>query len=243
MPTSNQHYKTTDCIVAFIDVLGSSDMIMKNAQESLEIVHSAYSESVDLFKKLFGNNRKIPSVKIFSDNINVAVPQKKGSEQAAFTAVAIMSAIIQVQFLKHSLLTRGAICSGSYFADDMMVWGTALVNAYKLENSIAIYPRVIIDPELVGKLGLTHPDSSLRVKEWVLQDEDRLFMVNCFHKALKERELFIVSLFDLVDEKITENHDNIKVCQKWLWFSNCLQKRLTALSEEQKGESNENNER
>ena len=243
MQTSDLHYKTTDCIVAFIDVLGSSDMIMKNAQESLEIVHSAYSESVDLFKKIFGDNGKLPSIKIFSDNIVVAVPRKNNSIQTAFTAVAIMSAIIQVQFLKYSLLTRGAICSGSYFADDMMVWGTALVNAYKMENSVAIYPRVIIDPELVGELGLTNSDSSLRVKEWVIQDEDRLFMLNCFHKALKERELFIVGLFDIVEEKIAENLDNVKVCQKWLWFSNYLQKRLTALSEEQKGESNENNER
>ena len=232
MGISDNHYKITDCIVAFIDVLGSSDMIMKNAQESLEIVHSAYTESIDLFKKIFGDNGKIPSVRIFSDNIVVAAPRKNNSIQTAFTAVAIMSAIIQVQFLKHELLTRGAICSGSYFADDMMVWGTALVNAYKLENSIAIYPRVIIDPELVGELGLTHPDSALRAKEWVLQDEDRLFMVNCFHKALKERELFIVSLFDLVEEKIAENHDKIKVCQKWLWFSNYLQKRLTELSED-----------
>lgn len=242
MQTSD-HHKTTDCIVAFIDVLGSSEMIMKNAQESLEIVHNAYTESIDLFKRIFGDNGKIPSVKIFSDNIVVAVPRENNLIQTAFTAVAIMSAIIQVQFLKHSLLTRGAICSGSYFSDDLMVWGTALVKAYKLENSIAIYPRVIVDPKLVSELELTQPDSSLRVKEWVIQDEDRLFMVNCFHKALKERELFIVSLFDLVEEKIVETHDNIKVCQKWLWFSSFIQKRLETISEEQKGESNESNER
>ena len=143
-----------------------------------------------------------------------------------------MCAIIQVQFLNHELLTRGAICSGSYFADDMMVWGTALVNAYKLEESIAIYPRVIIDPELVGELRLTQPDSQLRAKEWVVQDEDRLFMINYFHKILKERELFILSLMTVSEQKIIDNTKNIKACQKWLWFSNYLQKRLTAFSEE-----------
>ena len=223
---------TTECIVAFIDILGSSKMIMEDAQKSLEIVHSAYTESIDLFKIIFNKNKGIPSVKIFSDNIVIAVPRKNNSFESAFTAVAIMSAIIQVQFLNHELLTRGAICSGSYFADDMMVWGTALVNAYKLEESIAIYPRVIIDPELVGELRLTQPDSQLRAKEWVVQDEDRLFIINYFHKTLKERELFILSLMTVAEQKLIDNTKNIKACQKWLWFSNYLQKRLTAFSEE-----------
>ena len=220
---------TTECIVAFIDVLGSSAMIMEDAQKSLKIVHSAYTESIDLFKEIFKNGR-IPSVKIFSDNIVIAVPRKNNSLESAFTAIAIMSAIIQVQFLKHELLTRGAICSGSYFADGMMVWGTALVNAYKLEESIAIYPRVIIDPALVGELGLTLPDSPLRAKEWVIQDEDRLYMINYFHKALKERELFILSLMSVAEQKIIDNMKDLKACQKWLWFSKYLQKRLTTLS-------------
>ena len=226
--------RTTECIVAFIDILGSSKMIMEDAQKSLEIVHSAYTESIDLFKKLFNKNGKIPSVKIFSDNIVIAVPRKNNSLEAAFTAAAIMSAIIQVQFLKHELLSRGAICSGSYFADDMMVWGTALVKAYKLEKSIAVYPRVIIDPELVGELKLALPDSLLRAKEWVIQDEDRLFMINYFHKALKERELFILGLMPVAEQKIIDimKDKDIKACQKWLWFSNYIVKRLTTLSEE-----------
>lgn len=221
--------RTTECIVAFIDILGSSAMIMEDAEKSLEIVHSAYTESTELFKKIFKNG-KIPSVKIFSDNIVIAVPRKNNSLESAFTAVAIMSAIIQVQFLNHELLTRGAICSGSYFADGMMVWGTALVNAYKLEESIAIYPRVIIDPALVGELGLTIPDSPLRAKEWVTQDEDQLFMINYFHKALKERELYILSLMSVAEQKIN-NMKDLKACQKWLWFIYHLQKRLTTLSE------------
>lgn len=227
---------TTECIVAFIDILGSSKMIMEDAQKSLEIVHSAYTESIDLFKKIFNKNGRIPSVKIFSDNIVIAVPRKNNPLELAFTAVAMMSAIIQVQFLKHELLTRGAICSGSYFADGMMVWGTALVNAYRLEKSIAIYPRVIIDPELAGELKLALHDSPLRAKEWVIQDEDQLFMINYFHKALKERELFILSLMSVAEQKIIDNIEDIKAYHKWLWFSNYIVKRLTTLSEEQRGE-------
>ena len=71
----------------------------------------------------------------------------------------MISAIIQVQFLKHGLLTRGGIASGSYFVDDMMVWGTALVKAHSLENSIAVYPRIVVDPELIGDLDLANPNS------------------------------------------------------------------------------------
>jgi len=47
---------------------------------------------------------------------------------------------------------RGGISTGSYFADDNMIFSKGLVNAYQLESKKAIYPRVIIDKNIVVRI-------------------------------------------------------------------------------------------
>ena len=235
-------YKTTKSIVAFIDVLGSSEAIKNDADKSLQMMHDAYAESVSSFQSLFdGNKRMTPSVKIFSDNIVISVSREGESGHGAFCAIAMISAIIQVQFLKHGLLTRGGIASGSYFADDMMVWGTALVKAHGLENSVAVYPRIVVVPELIGELDLANPNCPFtKTKEWIEQDVDGLFMVDYLNKYLQNKEILIISRLNFADSKIAEYHNNIKVCQKWLWFSNYIKEKLTFEDEHKDNEGGEN---
>lgn len=142
----------------------------------------------------------------------------------------MISAIIQVQFLKHGLLTRGGIASGSYFVDDMMVWGTALIKAHGLESSIAVYPRIVVDPELSGNLDLANPNSKfMKTQEWIEQDTDGIFMIDYLNKYLQNKEILILPLMSLADSKIVKygNTNNIKVCQKWLWFLNYIKEKIT----------------
>ena len=223
-------YKTTTSIVAFIDILGSSEAIKNDADSSLQMMHDAYVEAVSIFQSLFEGNKRIqPSVKIFSDKIVVSVPRNGESGHGAFCAIAMISAIIQVQFLKHGLLTRGGVASGSFFADNMMVWGMALVKAHNLENSIAVYPRIVIDPELISDLDLANPNSEFnKTQEWIEQGDDGIFMIDYLNKYLQNKEVFMLSLMRLADSKIAEycNTNNIKACQKWLWFLNRIKEKL-----------------
>ena len=229
-------YKTTKSIVAFIDVLGSSEAIMKDADKSLQMMHDAYSESIALYQSLFDEGKRIkPCAKIFSDNIVVSVSREGESGHSAFCAIAMISAIIQVQFLKHGFLTRGGIASGSFFVDDMMVWGTALVKSHNLENDLAIYPRIIIDPELIGDLKLADPNCIfVRCKEWIEQDTDSFFMINYLNKYLLNKEIFIIKLIDLAEDNIVKYNaeGKMKACQKWLWFSNYIKEKLIAEDEQ-----------
>lgn len=235
-------YETKECIVAFIDILGSSNAILSDAQKSLNTVHNAYDESVKIYKKLFYKKNILPSVKIFSDNIVIAVPYSKDKGLDAFLAVAIMSAIVQVQFLNHRWLTRGGISYGSYFADEIMVWGAALVKAYTLENSIAIYPRIIIDPDLVGEIGLTNPNLKNKYKTWIRQDEDHLFFINFLNDCLKDLLLYILRQMSETEYQVANNINNLKASQKWLWLSRYLEKRLLDIPESDGENDNAKNE-
>ena len=235
-------YETKDCIVAFIDILGSSNAIMKDAQKSLNTVHIAYDEAKSIYRNLFDEKKFFPSVKIFSDNIVIAVPYSKDKGLDAFLAVAIMSAIVQVQFLNHRWLTRGGISYGSYFVDEIMVWGTALVNAYYLENSIAIYPRIIIDPDLVGEIGLANPNLKNKYKTWIRQDEDRLFFINFLNDCLKDLLSYVLIQMSETENQIIDNIGNLKANQKWLWLNRYLEKRLLDIPKSNGESDDEENE-
>lgn len=86
------------------DVLGSKEAIKKDEEKSLKVMRDSYTEAINLFDYLFEDKQIKPKVKIFSDNIVVAVPSLRESGHGAFCAVIMLSAIIQVQFLKHGLL-------------------------------------------------------------------------------------------------------------------------------------------
>jgi len=230
-------YITQDSIVAFIDILGSSAAITEDANESLNVVHQAYKNSIDFFDDLFGGYKFQPSIKIFSDNIVVSVAHYEDRfKRSAFLAVAMMSAIIQVEFLKKGWLTRGGITSGSFFADEVMVWGSALVKAYTLESTVAIYPRVIIDPALIGELNLAlQPDTHCMT--WIRKDKDSLFYVEFLNRCLKHADFFALGLFQIIEKKLSKYHGNTKICQKWLWLSAYLKERLPELGTENNGSS------
>lgn len=219
-------------IVAFIDILGSTEAIKKDEEKSLKVMHDSYTEAIKLFDYLFEDKQIKPKVKIFSDNIVVAVPRLKESGHGAFCAVVMLSAIIQVQFLKHGLLTRGGIASGSFFCDELMVWGKGLVKAYGLESTVAIYPRIIIDPELIRELGLTRSDCLFKkTQKWIVQDEDSLFVVDYINEFLQNKDFFGLVLLNIVEEKLGEFSGNIKICQKWLWLSNYISNKLFSENE------------
>src|SRR5271156_3287745 len=49
------------------------------------------------------------------------------------------------EFLQKGFPCRGAITSGSLFHHERYIVGPALVRAYQIEQSVAIYPRIILD--------------------------------------------------------------------------------------------------
>lgn len=143
--------KTEKTFVAFIDLLGASELIEKDPDGSLNIIHNCYEGVKQFISEWDKEPLTIPEMKIFSDNIILSIPLNDfDSDKSIFSAMSILifSAYLQLYFWMHDLLVRGAITIGSYYEDEMMAWGKGLVKAYRLESSLAIYPRIIIDPEI-----------------------------------------------------------------------------------------------
>lgn len=217
-------YRTRDAMVAFIDMLGASKQIKNNADMSLIKMHSAYDIAMELYGKLPAAKQELIKVRIFSDNIVIYAFCDEGGARASFYAVTKFAALIQARFTQMGILIRGGIARGSFFADELMIWGQALVDAYSLENSISIYPRVVIHPDIVEAL----IDADSIDTEWLAQDTDGLWFVDYINeKTIKgyRLDLFLCHGNCLTD--ILNNKDGLKVAQKMHWHRNYLESKFT----------------
>lgn len=86
--------------------------------------------------------------KIMSDSVVYYI---KASEVNAFRALLhVCSFTMGALFLKENIiLIRGAITKGPLYVNNDIIFGQGLTNAYILESNSAIYPRIIIEPNLL----------------------------------------------------------------------------------------------
>lgn len=224
-------HKLEEYVVAFIDILGASKKISDNSEKSLNIVHAVYENALSSCEKLYDNNsikNLKPKVRIFSDNIVIAVPTKEKGDFSAFISIAILSGLIQHEFLHYKYLVRGGIAIGDFFIDDTMLWGNALLDAYYIENNVSIFPRIVVHPETVAKL---HLATNEKRQKWILQDADGLFFVDYMQKTAFNDNYIELLLYRINEcEKLLIEATDIKSKQKVLWHSTYLHSKLDIYS-------------
>lgn len=81
---------------------------------------------------------------------------------------------LQRTLLEVGMLCRGAIAFGALHHSGSVVFGPALVRAYRVETTAAVYPRIIIDDSIVGRLKPAVRDQLLE------QDADGLWFTPMF---------------------------------------------------------------
>ena len=204
-----QNLSTEECVVAFVDLLGASTKIRSIENSLLNDVHYVYDYVVDYMKPFNKQVGLETDFFIFSDNIVISSSVSKVGLEQAFRSVVLTVSVIQDFFLDKNLLTRGGISIGGFYGDEIMLWGKALVDAYELESSVAVYPRVLIHPDLVKKVCL---EKSL-LSDLCLADADGLWYVNYF-MGIKEKAVSYISVF----ERKRSEENSMRVRQKYDWF-------------------------
>jgi hypothetical protein len=82
------------------------------------------------------------------------------------------------RLLRLGFLSRGGIAKGPAYHRDGKVFGPAILEAYRLENRVAVFPRVILQPEIV-KAGLhIGPPIDQLFARMIKSNEDGFYMVN-----------------------------------------------------------------
>lgn len=128
-------------IVAFIDVLGFSEIVYSKSIEPIQsffnYIISEFNEDLKSFQ--FG-------YLLISDTIVIHLPTSKIN----FENLVIIVAKLQMKLITRGVVVRGAISFGDLFVDQSknIIVGVGLINAYILEKE-AHFPRVVVDRKLI----------------------------------------------------------------------------------------------
>jgi len=152
-------------VVAFIDVLGFAELVKASDADLTD--RTKLGKLIDtnkFFERFMGKFLKFAEAAFFSDSFVLSM--RPPDVRALFV-------IRETGYLcRHLLLQgfpcRGAITTGLLYHRGRFIVGPALVNAYRLEQSVAIYPRVILDDATMkywrNELSPPHTDLESLVK-------------------------------------------------------------------------------
>lgn len=222
------NYLSSQHIVAFLDILGSSDAIMHDEFSFFSSVLELFGTSKTLCEE-FGEQLHFSNIRIkaFSDNIifvHAIPPHCSYAEQCSIIeAMSFFTSVFQFLALSKGILIRGGMTVGSLCFNELFVWGKALVEAYKMENIYAIYPRVLVSSDILELL--IDENSHSQCSTHMLQDSDgQIFLdfLSCMHQGSRPW------LIDYVRGNIQRMQDkhagNIKVLQKYAWLETYLRR-------------------
>lgn len=173
-----------DCYVAFLDILGFENLVRSKRKDSREKIDEYFKIIKDAIKilKQVTAKRDI-GVIVISDSVILSV--RKSSDRyeniEILRQLLIVIRYIQFNLALSNVWLRGGVSSGeAYFSPaENQIVGPAYIDAYNLENKIAIYPRVVIDSKLIKELGcesaneLINEVNDNHAKEDEIRIEDR----------------------------------------------------------------------
>lgn len=156
-------------IVAFIDILGFSQMVKLDATSDQSNFLTIFKDAIGEVRQTFGENDSL-DVKMFSDSIVVGAPMTPDNLKRVLEACIDL----QRRFLRRNVLVRGGISLGKHYSDEQVTFSAALVAAYEIESKLARFPRIVVDKNLLDYFE-NHPGTGedLKANALSLMKRDR----------------------------------------------------------------------
>ena len=221
--------KTDTYIVAYFDLLGVTSRIRSDIQKqevSMNKLHNLYTFTINQTRNIQIRGNKEIQFKIFSDNIMIAKRISKEKKLEDINCLLACAAHFQELAASDSVgwMLRGGITIGQLYIEEVMVWGEALVKAYFLEDRVAVYPRVILDSNVISEI---KNDSLL--SEFMRKDFDELMFLNYLNNCHFCGEM-LMNGFELMKEEL-RGCWNERMRQKFSWHMNYINSELDRKNE------------
>jgi hypothetical protein len=156
----------SDHLVGYVDVLGFRAAVQTKdpkAHEAIFLVLDEFARSSGGYK--FSQKHKQdgmretsihPAISTFSDHLVIAyrIDDLHKTYAGVFHALMAIRDICSAaahRAREIDCLIRGAVTIGPLFQSERVIFGPGLVRAYELESNAAVYPRIIIDHDVMGK--------------------------------------------------------------------------------------------
>ena len=227
-----------DKYVAFIDVMGFTNLVNKGSIESLE---SYFTEITKILYDISVVKSQIESL-LISDSIILIARDDSYSFRQLLTAIRK----IQSALLLKKILIRVAVSFGQIYYEPYknIIVGKGYIKAYLLEGE-AIYPRIIIDPSIIKKFGqdkmdflyqinghqdYINGDKLIYTKSKYSQINDDGIFVDYADKMISQSEIN-TSLKKVYDVLVENLYGEQKLYSKYVWlrdyFIECLNESIS----------------
>ncbi len=220
--------------VAFLDLLGFKDMveqstknqsILNNISKALnytyEVQHNNYHGFLSQVE--FGKQ-----VTTFSDSIIISYST---STPAGGFHILMDLIYICIDLLYNGILVRGGVTVGQLVHDERKCFGPAMNEAYKMESDEAIYPRILINKNVLD-FDLENPGSANTVEQEnkyllglikAVPDNKNLFILDYLKQYNELDDIytyldFISNTRDFIIESLSKFEKNERVYKKYEWL-------------------------
>ncbi len=166
-------FKTSNYIIAYLDMLGATSRIRNDSDFSfLNQLNMFMEDAIEESGGGILSHKEKMFIKIFSDNILLAIELEENDEQRDNKISALFNTVANIynEILRYGYLMRGAIVEGEFFHNDIIIYGKGLVEAVHLEEKIADVPRILV------RAKVNESNSCY----YLMQDEDNEFFLNIF---------------------------------------------------------------
>lgn len=220
-------------VVCFIDILGFkghvSNTIKPDGGEDksqTDLLISAFNQIRYLLDIDLPESKEGIKATQFSDSIVLSFPDNE--ESGVFHA--LLSILwVQMALVNKGILCRGAIVRGKLLHNSKFLFGPGLINAYLLESKASLYPRVILDKDIIDLGAKAHARHHRPVHEkesimrLIKKDSDEMYYIDYITRGqseLNDPDLdypeYLYRLQQIVTTGLNLKDPSIVIKYKWL---------------------------
>jgi hypothetical protein len=217
---------------AFVDILGFKDLIgkLRGGAVDLETVKGVLRQIHQPHDPKFVGERDTDfQVQSISDAVALSTSYSATGLAILFDTIERLS----LALLQEGYFTRGGLCRGLLYHDPQMVFGEALIQAYRMESEIARYPRILLTKDVVdGARGTNMPGY---FNAHIRQAEDGPFYIHLLSDLEMMNEIVdrrtpdtkepmpdfsrFVAIRNKIQEKFFNSVDNPRHFEKVQWYA------------------------
>jgi hypothetical protein len=131
--------------VAFADILGFSEIVMKTAKDTNTVRFDNLVSVLEGIGALEGERPNLAytdfQYQTFSDSIVISTV----STPTGLTDLLLTLVELTLRLMMNGLLLRGAIAKGKLYHRGTVMFGPAFIDAYNIERTIAKFPRIVLN--------------------------------------------------------------------------------------------------
>ena len=199
-----------DCFLAYLDIMGFKDKVKETETKPRELetliealkINTKFTQS-DGKKTTSSGTLEIRSF-FFSDSFLFTMK----AEDENLPHLFLIIRYLQDRLWEHKLCLRGTVVKGNMYWPKPMeniILGPAMIEAYKLESEVAIYPRIVVSENLYryikDKRIPAYPLSEDgELKEFIKKDKDGVYFFDILNpNILRKKGEKIITRENMID--------------------------------------------